>query len=669
MGVDITKEKAAQEIATLTERINYYNDQFFQKNRSLISDYAFDQLVERLTKLEKHFPDLKRADSPTGRVGEKLSKGFVARKHIRPMRSLSNTYSVDEIKQFAARMEKLLPARKITYFCEPKFDGTAVSIHYKEGDLTHIVTRGDGVQGDDITANGRTISSIPSAIQGANLPEAFEVRGEVFMTKKAFEALNKKQAMEGKPLFANPRNTAAGTLKTLDRTIVAGRELSFHPYTLIGENVEYPTQEERLKALGEWGFERSQLHRMCQNIDEVIEYTTYLEKQRKTLPMEIDGVVIKVNEIVVQKQLGATSKSPRWAIAYKYKPDSVRTLLEDVIFQVGRTGVITPVAKLSPVRVAGSTVQRATLHNSQEIATLGLHTQDTVLLEKGGDVIPKITAVDLTKRKEGSTPIHFVTHCPSCHTPLIKEEDGAHHYCPNTTACPDQLKGKLRHFVHRKAMNITHVGGKTIDLFFDLQIVQRPADLYTLTAKAMTGLEGFQEKTIQNILTSIEDSKNKPFEKVLFALGIRHVGATVAQKLVQHFENIDYLRNASVEEMNAVPEVGGQIAESVKAYFDNQEEEEHLAMLKQAGLQFVQQKGKEHQQHLAGKTFVITGTFEHYSREGMRTYLQNHGGRVVSALSSQVDYLVAGNGAGPKKLSQAEKLGMHLVREEELASL
>lgn len=664
----MTKEKATQEIAYLTEKINYYNDQFFQKNRSLISDYAFDQLVNRLKELEQQFPDLKKADSPTGRVGEKLNKGFVSRKHIRPMLSLGNTYSVEEIQQFATRVQKLLGTTEVTYFCEPKFDGIAVSIHYKKGKLTHIVTRGDGVQGDDITVNGRTIKSIPQDIQANNLADV-EVRGEVFMTKKAFEILNKKQAVEGKPLFANPRNTAAGTLKTLDPTIVAERELSFHPYTLMGESINYPTQEHCLKVLDEWGFELSSLHQMCKNVDEVTQYITYLEGKRKTLPMEIDGLVIKVNEISSQKQLGATTKSPRWSIAYKYKPESASTLLEDVIFQVGRTGVITPVAKLSPVRVAGSTVQRATLHNSQEIEVLGLHTKDTVFLEKGGDVIPKITAVDLSKREGGQEPIRFITHCPSCLTLLGKEESGAHHYCPNTTACPDQLKGKLRHFVHRQAMNITHVGSRTIDLFFHLKIVQRPADLYLLKAEAMAGLEGFQKKTIHNVLTSIEDSKKKPFEKVLFALGIRHVGATVARKLVQHFSTIEDLRNASIEEMITVPEVGEQIAESMKAYFDDHEEMAHLAKLQDAGLQFVQEKNETQAQHLKGKTFVITGTFEGYSREEMRTYLQNHGGRVVSALSSQVDYLVAGHGAGPKKLSQAEKLGVLVVGKEEVVSL
>ena len=665
----MTQEKAQQEIATLTEKINYYNDQFFQKNRSLISDYAFDQLVDRLKTLEELFPNLKKTDSPTSRIGEKLNKGFVARKHIRPMRSLGNTYSVEEVEQFATRVKKLSSQEAVTYFCEPKFDGIAVSIHYAKGKLTHIITRGDGVQGDDITENGRTISSIPSSIEAPNLPDAFEVRGEVFMTKKAFETLNKKQALDEKPLFANPRNTAAGTLKTLDHTIVASRELSFHPYTLMGENLDYPTQEARLKVLGEWGFERSHLHRMCQNIDEVTEYITNLEEKRSTLPMEIDGVVIKVNEMATQKKLGATSKSPRWAIAYKYKPESATTLLEEVVFQVGRTGVITPVAKLTPVRVAGSTVQRATLHNHQEMETLGLHAHDTVFLEKGGDVIPKITAVDLTKREKSSQPIRFVTHCPSCDTSLEKEEDGAHHYCPNTSACPDQLKGKIRHFVHRQALNITHVGGKTIDPLFDLKIVQRPADLYALRAEDMVGLEGFQEKTIQNILSSIEDSKEKPFDKVLFALGIRHVGATVARKLVQHFQNIDNLRHASVEEMTNVPEVGEQIAESVKAYFEDQHEMAHLAKLQEAGLQLVQAKNIGHAQHLADKAFVITGTFENYSREDMRTYLQNHGGRVVSALSSQVDYLVAGHGAGPQKMAQAQKLDVRVVGEGELSSI
>lgn len=665
------RQQAAREMTDLIKQVNYYNKQFFEHHRSLISDYAFDQLVARLTSLEKQFPDLKRPDSPTHRVGEKTTKGFATRKHTHPMRSLSNTYSIEEVKQFTTRLHKLLPDTNITYFCELKFDGTAISIHYEKGKLQHAVTRGDGVQGDDITANGRAIQAIPSSIKASDLPDEFEVRGEVYMTKKAFELLNKKHTEEGKTLLANPRNTAAGTLKTLDSTIVADRNLSFCPYTLISKDLDLPTQASRIQILEKWGFQVSPTHRMCHSLEEVIDYIAHWEKERDNLPMEIDGVVIKVNELASQQQLGATSKSPRWAIAYKYKPQSASALLEDVIYQVGRTGVITPVAKLSPTRLAGSTIQRASLHNSQEIATLGLHKHDTVFLEKGGDVIPKVTAVDLSKRPPDTQHIQFTTHCPSCETLLIKEEDGAHHYCPNHQACPAQLKGKLRHFVHRQAMNIVHIGGKTIDLLSEKNIIKQPADLYQLTPKDFIGLEGFKTKTVQNILSSIQASKAKPFDKVLFALGIRHVGATVAYKLVQHFHNIDALKQASEEALITVPEVGTQIAQSVIAYFQDPYEIKHLDALCNAGLQFSQKKENNatHNDALANKSFVITGTFDGFSREEMRSYIQTHGGRLVSALSAQVDYLVAGHSAGPKKITQAEKLDVKVISEDDLQAM
>lgn len=664
----MNKKQAAQEIAELTKKINYYNKQFFQYHRSLISDYAFDQLVLRLTALEQQFPELKQPNSPTQRVGEKLNKAFPTIKHTHLMRSLGNTYSIEELKQFDTRIHKLLGEEKATYFCELKFDGVAISIRYHNGDLQYVVTRGDGTQGDDITANGRTITSIPSSIADKNIPPFLEVRGEAFMTKEAFYALNEKHTKEGKPTLANPRNTTSGTLKTLDSNLVAERELSFCPYTLIADNLNLPTQASRIDMLEKWGFFVSPTYRMCPSIEGVIDYIKEWEEKRDSLPMEIDGVVIKVNEIAYQKQLGATNKSPRWAIAYKYKPQNTRAFLEEVIYQVGRTGVITPVAKLTPTRLAGSTIQRASLHNSQEIATLDLHTEDTILLEKGGDVIPKVIAVDLAKRKAGSQPIQFITKCPSCHTSLIKEEDGAHHYCPNHQACPWQLQGKLNHFVHRQAMNIAHIGGKTISLLFEKNIIQRPVDLYALTESSFSGLEGFQEKSIHNILSSIEASKHKPFAKVLFALGIRHIGSTVAQKLVQHFGDIDSMSKASEEALIAVPEVGPQIAHSLLAYFQDHEEMAHLTALRDVGIQLSQDITHTNDT-LAGKSFVITGTFTSFSREDMRSYIQNHGGRVVSALSSQVDYLVAGNNAGPTKITKADKLGTTVIDEQALQKI
>ena len=662
--------KAAKEIAHLTEQINHYNKAFFQEHRSLISDYEFDQLLAKLIRLEKKFPSLKKKNSPTLRIGEKTNKGFVSRKHLNPMLSLSNTYDVAQVEQFAQRIQKLLPKEKITYFCELKYDGTAVSIHYKKGKLQYILTRGNGVEGDDVTANGRTITTIPTTLPAiAHLPHV-EVRGEVFMTKKAFDTLNKKQAEANKPLLANPRNTAAGTLKTLDTTIVANRNLSFCPYTLIGKSLDCTTQEAAIKKLEQLGFHVSKTYRMCHTLEEVLEYIHYWEKIRVTLPMEIDGIVIKVNALDQQKKLGFTSKSPRGIIAYKYKPQSASTQLEKIIYQVGRTGVITPVAQLSPILLAGSTIQRATLHNSQEMQSLGLRTYDSVFLEKGGDVIPKITAVDLAKRKKESTPIHFITQCPCCDTTLVKEEEGAHHYCPNTTHCTDQLKGKLRHFVHRNAMHITHIGEKTIETLFTKKIIQYAADLYTLTRSSFIGLPGFKSKTVDNILTSITDSKKQPFDKVLFALGIRHVGATLAYKLATHFKNIEHLATASEESLIALPEVGPQIAKSLCAFFENNDERTHLHNLQKAGLQFIlKEEAIQTHQPLKGLSFVITGTFDGYSREQMRTHIQKHGGKVVTAPSAQVNYLVKGHSAGPKKITQADKLNIKIIDEERLEKL
>ena len=665
----MTPQAAQEAIQTLTTLVQKHNVLYHQKGQPEISDYEFDQLLEKLIRLEKQFPDLRLPNSPTQQVGEQPTKNFATIYHRYPMLSLSNTYSEAEIYKFAQRTHKLLQGASIELFCELKFDGIALSLLYKEGILNRVVTRGDGVKGDDITKNAQTISTLPQRIQAKGVPQEFEVRGEAFMPRAHFEELNKARVMHGEEPLANPRNTAAGTLKMIDANLVAQRLLDFYPYALKIDNATLKTHEEGIHLLEQWGFTTSLTYKKCSTIEDVIDYINYWEKNRHTLPVDIDGIVIKVNTLEQQEQLGYTAKSPRWAIAYKYKPERIATTLEKVSYQIGRTGAITPVAHLKPILLAGTTVKRASLYNAHEIIRLNLHLQDSVFVEKGGDIIPKVIAIDITKRKLESQPITFPTHCPACNTPLVPAE--AIHYCPNEKACPPQLKGRIKHFIHRRAMHIDSIGSKTVDLLFDKGVLRTPADLYRIRYEDIYPLEGFKEMATKNLLQGIAQSKQMPFEKVLFALGIRYVGETVAEKLAYHFQHIDALIQANVKDVILVPEVGEKIAYSVKAYFTDPDNLKLIEALKNAELRFSLTATSTNTQRppLEGKTFVISGNFQQLNRETLKTYIKRYGGRILTVVSHNVDYLVAGNKAGPTKLAAAQAIGTQVLSEENIINM
>lgn len=665
----MSRQEAQKEIQHLTALVQKHNVLYHQKGQPEISDYEFDQLLEKLTKLENQFPELRLPDSPTQKVGETPTKNFVSVYHQYPMLSLSNTYSEAEIHNFAQRVQKLLQGATMEFFCELKFDGIAISLLYKAGTLERVITRGDGEKGDDITKNAQTITTLPKRIQAKGVPEEFEVRGEAFMPRAHFEELNKARLLRGETPLANPRNTAAGTLKMIDANLVAQRLLDFYPYALKTEKEALKTHEEGIHLLEQWGFTTSPTYKKCNAIEEVIAYINYWEKNRHTLPVDIDGVVIKINDLQQQEQLGYTAKSPRWAIAYKYKPEYIATTLEKVSYQVGRTGAITPVAYLKPVLLAGTIVKRASLYNAHEITRLDLHLEDTVFIEKGGDIIPKVTSVDVTKRKPDTKPITFPSQCPSCSTPLVQTE--ALHYCPNEKECPTQLTGRIKHFVHRKAMHIDSIGSKTVDLLFDKGLLRTPADLYQLSYQDIYPLEGFKEVASKNLLHGIRQSRQMPFENVLFALGIRHVGKTVAEKLAHHFQHISVLIQATIEDITLVPEVGEKIAHSITTYFQDTDNLKLIAALQEAGLQFsITTKPKPAaSQSLTGKTLVISGRFQHLERETLKTHIKEHGGQLLTAVSKNVDYLVAGQKAGPAKLAAAQTLGIQVLSEKDIISI
>ena len=667
----MTRPEAQREIERLTSLVHYHNALYHQKGQPAISDYAFDQLLAKLIRLEKQFPECRLPDSPTQTEGEKPSKNFATVYHRSPMLSLSNTYSEEEIRQFVQRTQKLLQGAPIAFFCELKFDGIAISLVYRQGVLQRVVTRGDGEKGDDITQNAQTIANIPKRIQAQEVPQEFEVRGEAFMPRNHFEAFNQARVARGEEPLANPRNTAAGTLKMLDPSLVAQRALDFYPYAFTTEAVTLQTHEAGIHLLEKWGFNVSPTYKKCTTLEEVIAYINHWEANRNNLPVDIDGIVIKINAIEQQAQLGYTAKSPRWAIAYKYKPAHLTTTLAQVSYQVGRTGAVTPVAHLQPILLSGTTVKRASLHNANEIKRLHLHLGDTVLVEKGGDIIPKVIGVVAAQRKPGSTPITFITHCPACNTPLVQHEEEAVYYCPNEKACPPQLIGRLKHFVHRKAMHIDSIGSKTAALLFEQGLVRTPADLYTLRYEAIYPLAGFKDVSTKNLLQGIARSKQMPFENVLFALGIRHVGETVAEKLAQHFQHMDALLQATTEAITAVPEVGAKIAHSVQAYLQDADHLELIAALRAAGLQFsvaAPSPAAAHQP-LAGKTLVISGTFQGLEREALKARIKQQGGKLLTAVSNNVDYLVAGHQAGPAKLAAAQALDIPVLSAAELISM
>ncbi|HAI75239.1 MAG TPA: DNA ligase (NAD(+)) LigA [Microscillaceae bacterium] len=676
----MTEAEARAQIEQLTNTLNYHNDLYYKHNKPEISDYAFDQLLKQLEELEAQFPTLRLPNSPTQRVGSDLDNDFPQVKHRYPMLSLANTYSAEEIQDFDKRAKKNIgwhEEASLAYLCELKFDGVSISLIYENGLLVRAITRGDGVQGDDVTANVKTIRSIPLQIQAADFPPLFEVRGEIFMPNAVFEALNKQMEDEGKETYANPRNTTSGSLKLKKSTEVAKRHLDCYLYYLLGENLPFATHEASLKALERWGFQVSPTYRLCNSLTEVMDYIAHWEKGRFELPLETDGVVIKVNDFALQQELGFTAKSPRWAIAYKYKAESAATLLEGITYQVGRTGAITPVAELKPVQLAGTTVKRASLHNADEIERIGLRLGDTVWVEKGGEIIPKITGFDQSKRPTDSQPFQYITHCPACQTALVRNAGEAQHYCPNERLCPPQIMGRLAHFAHKKAMNINNLGEETIRLLYEQGLVLTPADLYDLKKEQLDFFYKDTQKKkddrlkVDNLLNGIEASKQMPFEKVLFALGIRFVGETVAKKLAAHFQNIDRLREATVEELTGIDEIGERIAQSLVAYFADEEQIAQLQRLQAAGLQFITDTPTQtlESDTLAGKTFVISGVFTNISREELKDKIEANGGKVQSGVSSKTNYLVAGENMGPAKLEKAQKLGVVVLSESQFFAL
>ncbi|HZY81467.1 MAG TPA: NAD-dependent DNA ligase LigA [Cyclobacteriaceae bacterium] len=667
----MTEKEASKLIDKLTDQINYHNDLYYQKSKTEISDFEFDQLLKQLIELEKQFPALKHAHSPTQRVGGAITKSFPTVIHRYPMLSLGNTYSKEELEDWDERVKKGLDGAKYEYFCELKFDGVSISVTYENGIMVRGVTRGDGVRGDDVTANIKTIRSLPLRVTAKDVPEKFEVRGEVFLPRDVFKQINKEREDIGEETYANARNTASGTVKMQDSGEVARRKLDCYLYYLLGEDNDVDTHEESIKKLEKWGFNISRTYRKCKSITDVLAYINEWEKKRLTLPLDTDGVVIKVNDFAQQQELGFTAKSPRWAISYKYKAESMSTRLKNIIYQVGRTGAVTPVAELEPIFLAGTTVKRASLHNANEIARLDLRIDDYVFVEKGGEIIPKVTAVDLPKRKSGSKPFKYTDKCPECGTKLVREEGEAAYYCPNYKGCPPQIKGRIEHFIQRKAMDIDSLGEKTIEGLYDLGLLKTPADLYDLTKEDVFKLEGFKETSTNNLLSGIAKSKEVPFESVLFAIGIRYVGKTVAEKLARYFKSIDRLEAATLEDLLQAPEVGQKIAESVKEFFQDKDNRLEISRLRKAGLNFVSdaKEPEKVSDALGGKSFVISGTFEKYERDELKDIIIANGGKVLSGVSGKLDYLLAGDNMGPSKLEKAKSLGVKIISEKEFEKL
>ncbi len=667
----MTFAQAEKRVNELIEKINYHNDLYYLKDQSEISDLEFDGLLVELINLEQAYPQLKQDFSPTQRVGGAVTKNFPNVVHKYAMLSLGNTYSHEELEEFDKRVKKLLERDDYQYFCELKFDGVALSVTYENGVLKQAVTRGDGTKGDEITANARTIRTLPLKIKSESLPALFEVRGEVFMPNNVFHELNKSRESQGEALLANPRNTASGTLKMQDSAVVADRKLDCYIYSLLGEELNSTSQSTAMLGLEKWGFNVSPTYRKCANIQEVFEYIAYWETRRFELPLETDGIVVKVDNLDDQQILGFTAKSPRWAIAFKYQSENKPTLLKEITYQVGRTGAITPVANLEPVLLAGTTVKRASLHNANEIERLGLCEGDTVFIEKGGEIIPKVTGVDLAKRDPKSQPVIFVKLCPECQTTLERKDGEAVHYCPNSKGCPPQIKGRIQHFIHRNALDIDSLGGRTIEQLFDSGLVLTPADLYRLTYEDISNLEGFKDLSTRNLLTGIENSKKAPFEKVLFALGIRYVGRTVAEKLAQHFLTIERIATATYEELIEAPEIGERIAQSVLDFFEEEDNKALIAQLKEAGLCFeVKQEAVNLiSNELDGQSFLVSGVFQNFSREDLKSTIKEHGGKLVSSISGKLDYLIAGDKMGPAKLEKAQNLNVTIISELEFLDM
>lgn len=675
----MSKENIKHKIESLREEIERHNHNYYVLDNPTISDYEFDMMLEELIKLEKEHPEFDSPLSPSKRVGGQITKVFPAVKHRYPMLSLSNSYSIEEMRDFDERVKKGLDLQhsgdlfgaEVEYVCELKFDGLSIGIAYENGKLKQAVTRGDGVQGDEVTTNVKTIRSVPLALKKGNYPGHFEVRGEIFMPHKVFEAINKEREENGEPPLANPRNAASGTMKMQDSKVVAQRKLDCTVYNVLGEDVSFKSHYESLQAAREWGFKVNEHTRLCRNIDEVLEYIAYWDNERHKLAFDTDGVVVKVNSYAYQEQLGFTAKSPRWAIAYKFKAENVATQLLSISYQVGRTGAITPVANLQPVQLAGTVVKRASLHNADIIEKLDVRAGDFVFVEKGGEIIPKITGVDVTKRLANSPKTVYITHCPECGTELVRKEGEALHYCPNENGCPPQIKGRIEHFVGRRAMNIESLGAETIEQFFNAGLIHNIADLYDLRKEQLLPLERMAEKSASNIIEGIDTSKSVPFERVLYAIGIRHVGETTARKIARKVKHIDVLMNSGVEQLTAIDEVGEVIAKSIVEYFSDDENRTIIERLRQKGLQFSlsEEQMEGGSEKLKGLTFVISGTFTKHSRDELKELIEKHGGKNSGSVSKKTSFLLAGENMGPEKLKKAESLGVKIISEDDFVEM
>ncbi len=658
---------ARQRIIFLRERLNYYNYKYYIETAPVVSDFEFDTLLRELQDLEAEHPEYADPNSPTVRVGSDITNEFRSVEHSFPMLSLSNTYSTEELHEWIDRVEKEIDEPE--FVCELKFDGTAISLTYEQGRLLRAVTRGDGTRGDEVTENVRTIRSVPLVLTGEGYPDFFEIRGEILMPYASFDRLNAEREAAGEPPFANPRNAAAGTLKQQQSQVVARRGLDCTLYQLAGDALPHASHWENMEAAREWGFKISDNMRICRNREQITEYIEYWDSERKALPFPTDGVVVKVNRYADRRALGATSKAPKWAVAYKFKAEQALTKLLKVTYQVGRTGAVTPVANLEPVLLAGTTVKRATLHNADQIAALDIREGDTVYVEKGGEIIPKITGVDLAQRPSDSRPLEYITECPECGATLVRYEGEAKHYCPNQSDCRPQIIGRIIHFIRRKAMDIDGLGEETVELLYENGLVNCAADLYDLRAEQLAPLPRLGEKSAENIIRSIRRSVEVPFHRVLFALGIRFVGETTAKYLASHFRSLDAVMAATREELIEAEEVGEKIADSIIEYFADERNRAIIERLRKAGLQFEAEQREAASDALDGLTFVISGSFADHSRDELKAMIEAHGGKNLAAVSSNTSYLLAGSKIGPTKLQKATKLGIKIISEEEFIAM
>ena len=656
-----------QQINELRRTLNLYNYKYYVENNPVVSDFEFDTLLRQLQELEAANPQFADPNSPTARVGSDLTSEFQSVEHTFPMLSLSNTYSLEELGEWIDRNEK--EVGQTEYVCELKFDGTAISLTYENGRLLRAVTRGDGSRGDDVTANVRTIRSVPLVLNGDDYPDFFEIRGEIFMPYSSFERLNAERAEAGEQLFANPRNAAAGTLKQQQSQVVARRGLDCTLYQLAGNKLPCDTHSGNLDAARRWGFKISEHTAICSSREEIFDYINHWDVERKRLPFPTDGRVIKVNRDSVRRTLGYTSKAPKWAVAYKFKAEQATTRLLSIDYQVGRTGAITPVANLEPVQLAGTTVKRATLHNADQIELLDIRIGDMVYVEKGGEIIPKITGIDLSARQADSQPLEYITHCPECGATLVRYEGEAKHYCPNQNGCRPQILGRIVHFIRRKAMNIESLGEETVELLFANNLLHNIADLYDIKAEQIATLPRLGEKSAENIIQSINNSRQVPFHRVLFALGIRFVGETTAKYLAEHFRSLDAIQTATREELTEAEEVGEKIADAIIEYFADERNQQIIERLREAGLQLTAKERTKASNTLEGLTFVISGSFANHSRDELKALIDANGGKNLAAVSANTSYLLAGDKIGPAKLQKANKLGIKIISEDEFIAM